>query len=110
MAELDWPASVDTGLPVDIEMIGDAEVDSYVNAISSAVGGAGERGVTIAYTAMHGVGGDLFRRVLERGGHRVHSVTSSIQIQTSRPPRSPTPRSRARSILLRLSPTRSPLT
>ena len=75
MAELDWPASVDTGLPVDIEMIGDAEVDSYVNAISSAVGGAGERGVTIAYTAMHGVGGDLFRRVLERGGHRVHSVT-----------------------------------
>ena len=75
MDALPWPDEVDTTLPDSAVLLGDAEIDAYVETISrvSAADPARE-GITIAYTAMHGVGGELFVRALAAQGHRVHSV------------------------------------
>ena len=73
MASLPWPESVSTEPPADLQHLGAAEVDAYVAEILPDVDGTG-RSLTIAYTAMHGVGGELFVRVLEAAGHRVVSV------------------------------------
>ena len=74
MAALAWPASVDIARPDDVEVLGATEIEAYVSTVSRALGGPEEPGVAIAYTALHGVGGELFGEVLERAGHRVHSV------------------------------------
>ncbi len=73
MASLPWPESVSTEPPADLQHLGAAEVDAYVAEILPDVDGT-RRSLTIAYTAMHGVGGELFVRVLEAAGHRVVSV------------------------------------
>ena len=70
MAALPWPNEVSTALPPDGELLGEAEVATYLSAISSDH----RSGILIAYTAMHGVGGELFVRALEGAGHRVVSV------------------------------------
>lgn len=77
MAALRWPHDVDTTPRGDIEALGRAELDAYLETISTSVGRmeTAQRSVVVAYTAMHGVGGTLFQQTLERAGHRVHSVT-----------------------------------
>ena len=75
MAALAWPTSVNTTRPVDVEVLGATEIETYVRTVSEALETPAQSGVTIAYTALHGVGGELFGEVLERAGHRVHSVT-----------------------------------
>lgn len=72
MSALPWPEEVSTDLPDTVELLGDTEIDTYLAAIRGAhdVGG----GLVIAYTAMHGVGAELFVRALEDAGHRVVSV------------------------------------
>ena len=72
MSKLAWPTEVSTELPGGIELLGEPEVAAYLNTIAETVSKSG--GLTIAYTAMHGVGGDLFVRALEGAGHRVVSV------------------------------------
>jgi phosphomannomutase len=54
----------------------DASRDHYVERISAEVGpGDGRRDLRIAYTALHGVAEDTFRRVLGRAGFEdLHSV------------------------------------
>lgn len=75
MASLPWPESVDTRLPSGLEDLGAEQIDAYVAFVADAVGNTGQApGVTVAYSAMHGVGGDLFTTVLEQVGHNVHSV------------------------------------
>ena len=73
MAAEPWPDSVDAGRPEDVEVLGAAEVDAYLAAIASSSDNAGTK-LKIAYTAMHGVGGDLFVDALTNAGHVVHSV------------------------------------
>jgi phosphomannomutase len=48
--------------------LGDDLRDDYVQAIAALVDDDSPRHVKVAYTAMHGVGGDVFCRVLERAG------------------------------------------
>lgn len=76
MAELDWPSSVSTERPADVTILGDEQVDGYHAAIARK---AAPKPLTIAYTAMHGVGGDDFVRALEAAGHEVHSVPEQHQ-------------------------------
>ncbi len=75
MESLPWPEEVDASLPDSVELLGNSEIDAYLSTISEAARrDVSEGGLTIAYTAMHGVGGDLFVRALEAAGHRVLSV------------------------------------
>lgn len=71
MDELAWPGEVSTERPDDLELLGPEVVDGYHEAIDR---GRAPRPLTIAYTAMHGVGGKDFVRALEAAGHLVHSV------------------------------------
>jgi len=48
--------------------LGDDVRDDYVRTIAALVDDAAPRHVKVAYTAMHGVGGDVFLRVLEKAG------------------------------------------
>ena len=48
--------------------LGDDVADDYVAAISSLVPPESPRGIGVAYTAMHGVGGDIVLEVLKRAG------------------------------------------
>ena len=59
-------ASVPRG-PVG-ELVGEDVVEAYVARSGRLVGGGSERGVRIVHTAMHGVGGEMFRRVLVNAG------------------------------------------
>ena len=84
MSELPWPGEVSTTVPEGVELLGQAEIDAYLDTILSSVKSADHLmvptlhrttpGLTIAYTAMHGVGGGLCTRALESAGHRVLSV------------------------------------
>ena len=75
MGSLPLPDDVDTALPDSVELLGEAEVDAYLDTISTvSTRDADQPGIAIAYTALHGVGGDLFVRALEADGHRVVSV------------------------------------
>ncbi len=80
MSVMPWPDTVDTTLPHADERpwpvttpasSGEQVVASYL-AAAAQPGGSGS--VRVAYSAMHGVGGELFRAVLERAGHEVFSV------------------------------------
>lgn len=78
MAAEPWPDSVDAEPVEGVELLGQAEVDAYlatITADSRATAGA----LTIAYTALHGVGGDLFVHALTAAGHEVHSVAEQHQ-------------------------------
>jgi len=83
MAALPWPDEVSVEPPSGVEQLGEPEINAYLNAISASVASDADEasirlqqseGLTIAYTAMHGVGGELFVRALEGAGHRVLSV------------------------------------
>ena len=82
MAALPWPTDVSTELPGDIELLGDPDISTYLSTISESVESDARisttrlhrSGISIAYSAMHGVGGELFVRALEGAGHRVVSV------------------------------------
>ncbi len=58
------------GLPHGDDWItlGDDVRDDYVRTVAALVGDDSPRHVSVAYTAMHGVGGDVFLRVLEQAG------------------------------------------
>jgi phosphomannomutase len=71
MDVLPWPEDVSTELPSSVELLGDREVERYLSAIERP---APPAPITIAYTALHGVGGDLFQTALQRAGHQVLSV------------------------------------
>jgi phosphomannomutase len=71
MDVLPWPEDVSTELPSLVELLGDREVEGYLSAIERP---APPAPITIAYTALHGVGGDLFQTALQRAGHQVLSV------------------------------------
>jgi len=71
MDELEWPGDVSVERPTGLEILGPRTVDGYHAAIDR---GLAPRPLTIAYTAMHGVGGNDFVRALEAAGHQVHSV------------------------------------
>lgn len=75
MAAEPWPELVDSQPGEGIELLGSNEVDAYLATISSDVSPS-PAGLTIAYTAMHGVGGDLFVHALSAAGHQVHSVAA----------------------------------
>lgn len=87
MDALAWPDDVSLELPDAVVDLGAVEVDAYLTAISrseeSDAPKAGAQlhraGMRIAYTAMHGVGGDVFVRALEAAGHEVHSVPEQHQ-------------------------------
>lgn len=82
MAALAWPVDVATELPTGVELLNDDLITAYLATISESVVAEHysapltdhRSGISIAYTAMHGVGGDLFVRALEGAGHRVVSV------------------------------------
>jgi len=76
MALLPWPETVDATMPTEVELLGQDEVDAYVATVAEAVSKlrTSDAGISVAYTAMHGVGGELFQAVLSAGGHVVHSV------------------------------------
>ncbi len=71
MDELAWPQDVSTDRPPGLDLLGSEMVDGYHAAIDR---GRAPRALTIAYTALHGVGGNDFVRALEAAGHSVHSV------------------------------------
>ncbi len=71
MDELAWPVEVSTSRPDDLELLGPEVVDGYHQAIDR---GRAPLPLTIAYTAMHGVGGNDFVRALEAAGHLIYSV------------------------------------
>lgn len=71
MDQVPWPDEVSTELPSSVGFLGENEIEGYLSAIERP---AAPRSLTVAYTALHGVGGDLFVRALERAGHRVESV------------------------------------
>ena len=48
--------------------LGDDVADDYVSAIAALVPATSPREVAVAYTAMHGVGGDVFLQVIDRAG------------------------------------------
>ncbi len=82
MAELPWPADVSVELPSAVERLGAEQVDAYLATVTESIGtrrvrvedGQARNGLTIVYTALHGVGAELFMRALESAGHRVISV------------------------------------
>ena len=79
MADSPWPTSVDVTSPEGVESLGQPEVNAYIEAIVTAVRASRPEadetlGVRIAYSAMHGVGGEIFRRMLTRCGHVVYHV------------------------------------
>ena len=64
------PCSVELA-PVDhplIERVGDAEVEAYLASVTSVRFRPDLPGVPIAYTALHGVGGDTLLAAFERAG------------------------------------------
>ncbi|MDW3176266.1 MAG: phospho-sugar mutase [Acidimicrobiia bacterium] len=71
MDELPWPDDVSTERPADLELLGQDMIDGYHTTIARELV---PRPLTIAYTAMHGVGGGDFVRALQSAGHDVHSV------------------------------------
>ena len=73
MAAEPWPDSVDVELPDSVTILGSREIELYLQTIDKDPS-VDSPGLTIAYTAMHGVGGDLFVRALNAAGHVVHSV------------------------------------
>ena len=75
MAAEPWPDSVETGPGEGSELLSGPEIDAYLGAITANMAAKG-RGLTIAYTALHGVGGDLFVRALTAAGHELHSVAA----------------------------------
>ncbi len=68
-----------------IVRLGESVVDDYVSFVPSVALIAPERlagvGVTVAYTALHGVGGDIVRRVLES-----HDGTRLVVVDTQQEP------------------------
>ncbi len=74
MAAEPWPEVVDSKPAPGIELLGATEIDAYLTTIGSEQSSSAGR-LTIAYTAMHGVGGDVFVRALTNAGHQVHSVS-----------------------------------
>ncbi len=68
-----WPESVNSEYPDGIEELGATEIDLYMRAIGVTDSTASRR-LKIAYTALHGVGGDVFVRALTEAGHEVHTV------------------------------------
>jgi phosphomannomutase len=66
-----------------IELIGDEVIDAYIETTSEVAGlfdNAGRDSLSICYTPMHGVGADVFERLLEREGFTsVHPVTAQEQ-------------------------------
>ncbi len=87
MAALPWPSEVSTQLPASVEILEEDLIDAYLTTISESVESDDRisttrlhrSGISIAYTAMHGVGGDLFVRALTDAGHEVHSVSEQHQ-------------------------------
>jgi phosphomannomutase len=71
MDQVAWPDVVSTELPPTVEFLGEREIEGYLSAIERPVA---PRALTVAYTALHGVGGELFVQALDRAGHRVESV------------------------------------
>lgn len=53
-----------------VELVDDAVVDRYVAAALELVDHPPAAELTVAYTALHGVAGELFGRVLAEAGHR----------------------------------------
>jgi len=76
MASRAWPEDVDATAPPGAKLLGRGELDRYIETVRSVLSPLrrGDRGLVVAYTALHGVGAELFGEVLEAGGHRVHSV------------------------------------
>jgi len=87
MEALPWPEHASVELPESIEILDDELIDAYLAAISESVDAQSRiartsdhrSGVVVAYTAMHGVGGELFTRALEAAGHRVVSVPEQFE-------------------------------
>lgn len=73
MAAQPRPEAVDVRAGDGSELLGAPEIDAYLETISSDAAPSAS-GLTLAYTAMHGVGADLFVRALTAAGHHVHSV------------------------------------
>ena len=66
-----WEEDVDVSVPLGVERIGHAVIDQYLAEIARP---PVENGLTIVYSAMHGVRAELCTRVLREAGHTVHSV------------------------------------
>ena len=75
MAALEWPDEV-AMVEHLAEGLFDPDIDDYLDAIARPVA---PRPLRIAYTAMHGVGGDLFVRALEAAAHEVVTVAQQHQ-------------------------------
>jgi phosphomannomutase len=74
--------------PGPTEVLGDAEVQSYVDdALRVLDRGDGARDLTVAYTPMHGVGGALFTRTLTAAGFPAPHV---VALQAEPDPAFPT--------------------
>lgn len=71
-------ALADAASPL-IEVIGDALVDAYVASTAAVRFGAPLNDVRVAYTALHGVGGELARRVFALAGVGALDVVESQQ-------------------------------
>ena len=84
MDALPWPTEVSSETRSGrVQFLGKIEVDEYIKTIAGPglnlipnryQTGVEPSGLTIVYTAMHGVGADVFIRVLGHAGHRVISV------------------------------------
>ena len=80
MASLPWPDEVATAPAPGVETLDAAVVDAYLATITESVSTLGasfvdtKAPVTVAYSAMHGVGGALFQRALTAAGHVMHIV------------------------------------
>ena len=54
----------------EIELVGDDVVDAYVEQTTAGPSAPGLASLSVVYTPLHGVGGELFERVLRRAGRR----------------------------------------
>ena len=81
-----------------IEHLGDDVLDRYLASIPAVRRRPEVAGVPVAYTPMHGVGGDVVTAAFERAGFagRSSSTSSTRPTPPSRPCRSRTRRSRGR--------------
>lgn len=60
----------------DVETLGSAVLDAYIARAVSLLGD-GPRTITAVYTAMHGVGGEVFMRTVERAGFGAPSTVAA---------------------------------
>ncbi len=49
--------------------LGDDVLDDYVGQVADLIGAGSPRDIAVVYSAMHGVGGDVFTSVLDRAGY-----------------------------------------